>query len=153
MAYLIRPFKNEALRDKRKTLSSFSLPFFCYGQIWCCCCMFLTCCCISFHPNGLPHVLLISQQSWTCFHSVVLTWRTASHTQTQVGQEEGGLQEDRSVWEEEGGWEMSIWTIRICPRKTLSSSLYSSESQDVSQVGSSFGVDRDQEKCVCVCVS
>lgn len=42
---------------------------------------------------------------------------------------------------------MSIWTIRIRPRMTLSSSLYSSESQ----AGSSFGVDRDLEICLCVC--
>lgn len=65
------------------------------------------------------------------------------------GQEDGGLQEDRSVWVEVGGWEMSIWTIRIRPRMTLSSSLYSSESQ----AGSSFGVDRDWDMFLCVCVS
>lgn len=64
------------------------------------------------------------------------------------GQEDGGLQEDRSVWVEVGGWEMSIWTIRIRPRMTLSSSLYSSESQ----AGSSFGVDRDWDMFLCVCV-
>lgn len=68
-----------------------------------------------------------------------------------LGQKDGGLWEDRSVWVEIGGWQMSNWTIRIRPRLTLSSGLYSSESQDISQEGSSFKVDWDQEiACVCV---
>lgn len=37
-------------------------------------------------------------------------------------------------------------------RRGLRNEHLDTESQDVSQVGSSFGVDRDQEKCVCVCV-
>lgn len=69
-----------------------------------------------------------------------------------LGQKDGGPWEDRSVWVEIGGWQMSNWTIRIRPRITLSSGLYSFESQDISQEGSSFKVDWDQEiVCVCVC--